>query len=102
MNAAILALHKAGKPIKEIVRCTGHSRGTVRRVLRGQRAEVFRTRENSLEAHLPWLDARWAEGARNGAALWRELRNLGFRGSLGVVAEWATRRHRAERVNIEA
>jgi transposase len=101
VNAATVALHKVGKPIEEIVRCTGHSRGTVRRVLRGQRAEVFRTRENSLEAHLPWLDARWAEGARNGAALWRELRDLGFRGSLRVVAEWAIRRRRAEQVNIE-
>ena len=65
------------------------------------RAEVFRTRESSLEAHLPWLGARWAAGARNGAALWRELRDLGFRGSLRVVAEWATRRRRAEQVNIE-
>ena len=101
INAAVLALHKAGKPIKEIVRCSGHSRGTIRRVLRGQRAEVFRTRESSLEAHLPWLDARWADGARNGAALWRELRNLGFCGSLRVVAEWTTRRRRAEQVNIE-
>ena len=44
---------------------------------------------------------RWAEGARNGAALWRELRDLGFRGSLRVVAEWASRRRRAEQVNIE-
>ena len=101
VNAAVLALHKSGKPIKEIVRCTGHSRGTVRRVLRGQRAEVFRTRESSLEVHLPWLDARWAAGARNGAALWRELRDIGFRGSLRVVAEWTTRRRRAEQVNIE-
>ena len=101
VNAAVLSLHKAGKPIKEIVRCTGHSRGTVRRVLRGQRAEVFRTRESSLEVHLPWLDARWAAGARNGAALWRELRDIGFRGSLRVVAEWTTRRRRAEQVNIE-
>ena len=48
-NAAVLALHQAGKPIKEIVRRTGHSRGTVRRVLRGQRAEVSRTRESSLD-----------------------------------------------------
>jgi transposase len=101
VNAAIMALHKAAKPIKEIVRCTGHSRGTVRRVLRGQRAEVFRTRESSLDAHLPWLDARWAAGTRNGAALWRELRDLGFRGSLRVVAEWATRRRQAEQVNVE-
>jgi transposase len=101
VNAAVLELHKAGKPIKEIVRCTGHSRGTVRRILRGQRAEVFRTRESSLELHLPWLDARWTAGARNAAALWRELRDLGFRGSLRVVAEWATRRRRAEQVNVE-
>lgn len=101
VNAAVLTLHKAGKSIKEIVRCTGHSRGTVRRVLRGQRSEVFRTRESSLEAYLPWLDARWDGGARNGTALWRELRELGFRGSLRVVAEWTTRRRRAEQVNVE-
>ena len=49
-----------------------------------------------------WLDAQWAAGVLNGAALWRELRDLGFRGSLRVVAEWATRRRRAEQVNIEA
>jgi hypothetical protein len=34
-NAAVLALHKSGKPIKEVVRCTGHGRGTVRCILRG-------------------------------------------------------------------
>jgi transposase len=100
-NAAVLALHRAGVGIKEIVRRTGHSRGMVRRVLRGQRSEVFRARESSLDAHLPWLDARWDAGDRNGAALWRELRARGFRGSLRVVAEWATRRRRADTVNVE-
>ncbi len=45
--------------IREIVRKTGHSRGLVRRVLRGQRSDVFRTWESSLELHLPWLDAQW-------------------------------------------
>ena len=102
VNAAVLALHEAGIGIKEIVRRTGHSRGMVRRVLRGQRSDVFRTRESSLEAHLPWLDARWDAGDRNGAALWRELRGLGFGGSLRVVTEWATRRRRADEVNLEA
>ena len=29
VNAEVMALHQAGKSIKEIVRCTGHSRGTV-------------------------------------------------------------------------
>jgi transposase len=48
-------------------------------------------------AHLAWPDAEWSAGCHNGAELWRRLRATGFRGSLRVVAEWATRRRRAER-----
>lgn len=51
-NAAIIALAKDGIMIKEIVRRTGHSRGLVRQVLRGQRNDVFRSRESSLRAIL--------------------------------------------------
>jgi transposase len=54
-------------------------------------------RQSSLEAYLPFLDEQWASGCRNGAGLWRRLRARGFRGSQRVVAEWATRRRRAER-----
>ncbi len=95
-NAAILARAENGASIKEIARDTGHSRGLIRRVLRGQRSDMFRTRESSLELHLPWLDAQWAAGCRNGAELWRRLRASGFRGSLRVMSEWACRRRRAE------
>jgi transposase len=98
-GAVILAQAKAGLAIKEIVRRTGHSRGTVRAVLRGQRTEMFRTRETSLEAYLPYLDAEWAQGCRNGTELWRRLKAAGFRGSLRVVTEWATRRRRAEQAS---
>ena len=63
-NAAILDMAKSGATIKEIVRRTGYSRGLVRRVLRGQRSDVFRVRENSLELYLPWLDAQWMAGHR--------------------------------------
>src|SRR5271169_2214548 len=73
-NAAILARAEKGAPIKEIVRETGYSRGLVRRVLRGQRSDVFRTRESSLEPYLPWLDAQWTAGAHNGSELWRRLK----------------------------
>jgi transposase len=96
-NAAILGLAKEGVTIKEIVRRTGHSRGLVRRVLRGQRSDVFRVRESSLELHLEWLDAQWAAGQRNGTELWRRLKKQGFRGCLRVVTEWSSRRRRAER-----
>ncbi|MFO1126568.1 MAG: ISL3 family transposase [Methylocystis sp.] len=99
INADIVARAKRGATIKEIVRETGHSRGMVRRILRGQRSDMFRTRESSLEPHLPWLDAQWAAGNRNGAGLWRRLRASGFRGSLRVVSEWVCRRRRSEKMD---
>ncbi len=93
---AIRAMVQVGTPIREIVRRTGRSRKLVREIVRGGGRDVFRCRSNTLEPHLPWLDAEWSAGCRNGAELWRRLRATGFRGSLRVVAEWATRRRRAE------
>jgi transposase len=84
-------------PLKEIVRRTTHSRKLVRQVSRGEGTDIFRTRQSTLDAHLPFLDAQWAEGCRNGAELWRRLKLQGFQGSLRVVSEWTTRRRRAER-----
>lgn len=46
---------------------------------RGERADIFRTRQGSLDPHLPYLDTQWEAGCRNGAELWRRLRNGGFR-----------------------
>jgi transposase len=96
-NAAIMALAREAVPLKEIVRRTGHSRKLVRQVSRGESTDVFRTRQSTLDAHLPFLDAQWAEGCRNGAEFWRRLREKGFQGSLRVVSEWTTRRRRAEK-----
>lgn len=101
-NRAVLDLSKQGVAIKEIVRRTGYSRGLVRRILRGQRSDVFRVRESSLELYLPWLDAQWAAGRRNGAELWRDLKALDFRGGLRTVTEWVTRRRRADKMDGEA
>jgi hypothetical protein len=70
--------------MKQIVRSTGFSRGLIRKVLRGQRTDVFRIREGSLEAYLPWLDEQWSAGVHNGAELWRRLKQQGFRGCLRV------------------
>ena len=100
-HGAIRILAKSGTPIREIVRRTGRSRKLVREIVRGGGGDVFRCRSNMLQPHLAWLDAEWSAGCRNGAELWRRLRAIGFRGSLRVVAEWATRRRRAERAGRE-
>ena len=101
-NAAILAMAKEGATIKEIVRSAGYSRGLVRKVLRGERLDIFRVRSSSLEAYLPWLDEQWAAGRRNGSELWRALKQRGFRGCLRVVSEWSGRRRRSERMDASA
>jgi transposase len=51
-NTAILALSKNGMAIKQIVRQTGYSRKLMRQVIRGERNDVFRTRQSSLDVHL--------------------------------------------------
>ncbi|MEH6788820.1 MAG: ISL3 family transposase [Paracoccus sp. (in: a-proteobacteria)] len=95
-NRMVREMAGEGLPIKRIVRSTGLSRKLVRQILRGEREDVFRIRESSLTPWLPRLEREWSSGCRNGAELWRRLRAEGFRGSLRVVGEWATRQRRAE------
>jgi transposase len=98
-NTAIVALARDGVSIKQIVRRLGHSRNLVRQTLRGGRADVFQTRQRSLDAYYLFLEGQWSSGCRNGAELWRRLQARGFRGSLRSVGEWTTRRRRSEAVS---
>ncbi|PRY20228.1 hypothetical protein CLV78_11413 [Aliiruegeria haliotis] len=58
-----------GVPIKWIVRATGLSCGLVRRIVRGEREDVFRLRQSSLTPCLSRLEREWAGGCRSGAEL---------------------------------
>ena len=102
VNGEVLALAAQSVPLKAMARTTGLSRQTIRKIVRGQRHDVFRTRQSSLD---PWrvrLEAEWKGGCRVGAELWRRLRASGFAGSLRVVGEWATRRRRDDRLGQSA
>ena len=52
-NAVIMEQVKAGVQLRRISKNTGYSRKVVRAVARGERSDIFRTRESSLELHLP-------------------------------------------------
>ncbi len=77
------------------------SRQTVRRILAGTWDDVFRCRETTLDRWAERLKAEWDEGCRNGAELWRRLRDAGYGGSQRVVTEWATRKRRALKALLE-
>ena len=102
VNSQVLALAAQGVPLKAIARTTGLSRQTIRKIARGQRHDMFRTRQSSLDPWLVRLEAEWTGGCRVGAELWRRLRASGFAGSLRVVGEWATRRRRDDRLGQAA
>jgi len=94
-HQAVMEQHRRGVPIKQICRDSAISRRLVRRWVRGAIPELQRPRLDCLEAHREFLESRWAEGCRNAARLWRELRETGWRGSQRVVGEWAARQRLA-------
>ena len=61
-NAAVQALASEGVAIERHVRRTGCSRQVGRRIVRGERKDIFRIRQSSLEPWLPRLDAEWTAG----------------------------------------
>lgn len=64
-NALIQRMGREGVPIKRIVRIAGLGRRLVRRLLRGEREDVFRLRQNSLTPWFPDLESYWQDGCRS-------------------------------------
>ena len=90
----VARLRREGVPIRRIARRLGMARNAVRRWLRAGAAPVYRRAPGSsaLDRHREYVERRWAEGCRNSAQLWRELRDRGFEGGYDIVRRWAIRR----------
>lgn len=80
-------LHKQGHSVREIARLTGHSRNTVRKLLRARRAPtpVARERTSKLDDHKLYLTERWQAHGLSAVRLLPELRARGFTGSVQIV-----------------
>ena len=97
----VVRLRAQGMPIKAIARTLGIERKTVRRWLRAGRVPTWLHADRGrsiLDPFRDYLEARWDAGYRNGAGLWREIRDRGFAGQDGVVKQWAARRRREDRL----
>jgi len=96
VHGEVMRLHQQGVPVRHIARDLALSRNTVRRWVRGEQPELHRPRMHSLDSWRAVLERRWTEGCRNGAQLWRDLRDLGFKGGMRVVTEWTNRQRLTE------
>jgi transposase len=83
----IRLLQKQGHSVREIARLTGHSRNTVRKLLRAQRSPVpaTRVRASKLDLYKPYLTARWQAHGLSAMRLVPEIRAQGFTGSTQIV-----------------
>jgi len=80
-------LQKQGHSVREIARMTGHSRNTVRKLLRAKRAPVAtaRVRASKLDPYKPYLTERWQAHGLSAVRLLPEIIAQGFAGSPQIV-----------------
>jgi hypothetical protein len=84
-------MYNGGMSQAEICRATGMEKKTVRRFLR---AGVFpersrpRRRPAQLDHFEPYPRWRWGEGCHNATQLWREIKDEGYPGGRGMVAQF--------------
>jgi transposase len=97
-------LRSRGLSLRRIAELLGTERKVIRRWLRLGHAPLWRKqpRPTELDAYREYLEQRWAEGCRNAAQLWRELRERGFRGRPTTVRAWAGRRRKSEPPNARS
>lgn len=79
----IKQLHQQGHSLKAITRLTGHSRNTVRRVVRQPKPEPFKTpaRSSCLDEFKPYVEQRYQTCALSTVRLFQEIKAMGYTGS---------------------
>jgi transposase len=83
----ILALKKEGHSIRAIAQMCGHSRNTVRRVLRGGHTLKFKTptKKSKLDAFKTYLTGRHQQYQLSAVRLLAEIKGMGYDGSLPTL-----------------
>jgi transposase len=94
-------LQKQGHSVRQIARMTGHSRNTVRKLLRAQTAPTPKTRARTskLDEHRDYLAERWQAHRLSAVRLLAEIQPRGFTGSVKIVRRFLARLQAAHRTD---
>jgi transposase len=92
-HAILHQLLGQGRGIREIARILHLGLNTVLRAAHAPNAEQLLTgrrqpRPSQLDPYKPYLAQRWAEGHRNAALLYSELRHRGYGGSCQLISDY--------------
>jgi len=91
---AVCQLHQQGVSIRGIARRLRLSRPTVRKYIEAEACPMYPgdvKRGSKLAPYVSYIQQRWDAGCHNASQIWRELRDLGFDGSRGLVACWVSK-----------
>jgi transposase len=89
---AVRQLRQQGVSIRRIARRMRLSRVTVRKYIEAETCPMYPEgvkRGSKLAPYMGYVQQRWESGCHNATQIWRELHQLGFDGSRGLVAIWA-------------
>jgi len=90
---AVCQLHQQGISIRGIARRLRLSRPTVRKYIEAETCPMYPEdvkRGSKLAPYAGYIQQRWEAGCHNASQIWRELLDLGFDGSRGLVACWVS------------
>ncbi|MEX0887310.1 MAG: IS21 family transposase [Phycisphaeraceae bacterium] len=99
-------LHRQGHSIRDIARITGHSRNTVRKVLRGEHDLKFHTpdRTTKLDPYKDYLNQRYEQHRLSAVRLIEEIRPMGYTGSIATLRRYLRtlrgQQHRQSRLTV--
>ena len=89
---AVMELYDQGVSKREIARRLKLHRRTISKYIEADECPMYPEgvkRGSKLDPYMSYIQQRWESGCHNATQIWRELRQLGFHGSRGLVASWA-------------
>ena len=83
----IKELKQQGHSIRDVARLTGHSRNTVRKVLRGEHTLRMKSteRNSKLDAHKDYVRERYQQHGLSAVRLMEEIKPMGYEGSITTL-----------------